>query len=200
MPTREVEKRLVTSSLQQELSRNYDRGVCCFSTAWKNPLLWSHYGDKHRGICIGYDLNRKPRPMPQKVIYGQNRMIKTSTLFDAVVKGNQNTHSELDRDVLLRKAPGWRYEREWRLIDKVGVQPSPLRLRNITFGLRCPISVQHAVVSALQKRDGSVDFFTIYNVPGSYRLDRNHYNTSEEVEPFHPVTAASPQEDFGGDR
>lgn len=30
-----------------------NRGVLCFSRGWHNPLLWSHYGDKHRGICLG---------------------------------------------------------------------------------------------------------------------------------------------------
>ena len=22
-----------------------------------NPLLWSHYADKHRGICLGFDMD-----------------------------------------------------------------------------------------------------------------------------------------------
>src|ERR1700733_7795266 len=31
-------------------------GVLCFSRSWQNALLWSHYGDKHRGICLGIDI------------------------------------------------------------------------------------------------------------------------------------------------
>jgi hypothetical protein len=29
------------------------RGMLCFSRNWKNPVQWSHYADKHRGICLG---------------------------------------------------------------------------------------------------------------------------------------------------
>jgi hypothetical protein len=28
-------------------------GMVCFSLAWHNPLLWSHYADKHRGVALG---------------------------------------------------------------------------------------------------------------------------------------------------
>ena len=31
-------------------------GVLCFSRSWHNPVLWSHYSDKHRGICLGFDV------------------------------------------------------------------------------------------------------------------------------------------------
>ncbi|MGD6731850.1 MAG: hypothetical protein ACPKMZ_12385 [Pleomorphochaeta sp.] len=27
--------------------------VCCFSKNYKNILMWSHYADSHKGICIG---------------------------------------------------------------------------------------------------------------------------------------------------
>lgn len=37
-----------------ELSRN--RGLLCFSRDWRNPVQWSHYADRHRGICLGFDI------------------------------------------------------------------------------------------------------------------------------------------------
>jgi hypothetical protein len=30
-------------------------GLLCFSRNWKNPVLWSHYAEKHTGICLGFD-------------------------------------------------------------------------------------------------------------------------------------------------
>lgn len=33
-------------------------GLLCFSKNWTNPVLWSHYADKHKGICLGFDLRR----------------------------------------------------------------------------------------------------------------------------------------------
>ena len=31
-------------------------GICCFSKSYKNPLMWSHYADKHAGICLGFNI------------------------------------------------------------------------------------------------------------------------------------------------
>jgi hypothetical protein len=32
-------------------------GIVCFSEDWRDPTLWSHYGDKHRGIALGFDVS-----------------------------------------------------------------------------------------------------------------------------------------------
>ena len=35
--------------------RNGTAGVLCFSKSWTNPVVWSHYTDQHRGVCLGFD-------------------------------------------------------------------------------------------------------------------------------------------------
>jgi Protein of unknown function (DUF2971) len=32
------------------------RGLLCFSADWKNPVIWAHYSDKHRGFCLGFEI------------------------------------------------------------------------------------------------------------------------------------------------
>lgn len=32
-----------------------NEGVLTLSATWKSGLMWSHYADEHRGICIEYD-------------------------------------------------------------------------------------------------------------------------------------------------
>ncbi len=32
-------------------------GVICFSSNYDNILMWSHYANNHKGICIEFDLN-----------------------------------------------------------------------------------------------------------------------------------------------
>lgn len=192
----QAEISLLTQSIHRELARHYERGVCCFSSTYSNPLLWSHYSDQHRGLCIGYDLIRKPRPVMHKVIYGGSRLIKTSTLVAALLKGDIDAKTNLNRDMLLRKARGWSYEREWRLIGEQGKKDSPLRLKEVTFGLRCPDSVMHTVVKALQARHQPVKFFEIYEVHGSYRLARREPDL-DELSIYLPRTAESGEEIFG---
>src|SRR5262249_32150283 len=33
-------------------------GLLCFSSDWTDPVLWSHYGAKHTGICLGFDVEK----------------------------------------------------------------------------------------------------------------------------------------------
>jgi Protein of unknown function (DUF2971) len=192
----QAETDLLTQRIREELARHYERGVCCFSSTYRNPLLWSHYGDQHRGLCIGYDMVRKPQPELSKVIYGGTRVINTSTLVAALVKGDQGAQQRLDRDMLLRKARGWSYEREWRLIGEQGVQDSPLRLKEVTFGLRCRDTVIYAVCKALQAPDRAVEFFSIYETHGSYRLARTETDINE-LNGYFPRSARSGEEIFG---
>src|SRR4051812_14453020 len=41
-------------SIRNEIGRRY--GWVCFSSDWRNPVLWSHYADKHKGMCLGFDV------------------------------------------------------------------------------------------------------------------------------------------------
>jgi Protein of unknown function (DUF2971) len=192
----EAERWLLTSEIQRELLKRYDRGVCCFSAAVDNPLLWSHYGDQHRGLCIGYGLNRVPKPQLREVVYGGNRTVATSLIAKALLENDPEAQESLDRDVLLRKAPAWRYEREWRLFGDRGVQNSALELKDVTFGMRCSAALVHAVITALESREGEVKFFEMYEVRGSFRLKRRPVNI-DEIRAFLPKTARSGVEIFG---
>lgn len=192
----EAECRLLTYEIQRELLKQYDRGVCCFSVSVNNPLLWSHYGDQHRGLCIGYGFDRVPKPKLQKVIYGGSRTVWTSLIARALLEKETEAQNSLDRDVLLRKAPSWRYEREWRLLGNRGVQDSTLALEDLTFGLRCEDALMHAVISSLEPREESVRFFKMYVVRGTFKLKRKPVD-SEEIRRYLPKTAQSGQEIFG---
>lgn len=158
--------------IDRELKSRYEKGICCFSEDFNNPLLWSHYGDQHRGICIGYSLDRKPKPELKQVRYGGERTITTNLLEQALLKVDKEAIARLDADFLLRKAPEWHYEKEWRLIGNVGLQDSPLKLTEITFGLRCIGAVRHILMKALEGRIPEVRFYEMYNPYGTFHLDR----------------------------
>ena len=192
----EAEGWLLTSEVEREIRRHYERGVCCFSTTYASPLLWSHYGDQHRGLCIGFGLDRKPKPQPRRVVYGGSRSVPTSLLTRALVHEDQMAKEELDRDVLLRKARGWGYEKEWRLIGDQGDQDSPLLLKEVTFGLRCSRSVVHAVTKALAGRISPVRYYRMYEVNGRFILRRSEVNL-DELDACMPNTAQSGLEMFG---
>lgn len=190
-----AELHLLTEGIRNELLRAYIRGVCCFSSTYDSPLLWSHYGDQHKGICVGYSLDRKPKPELHKVVYGGERSIRTSIILRALIDEDESAGKELDRSVLLRKARDWSYEEEWRIVDTQGSQDSPLLLKEITFGLRCQSSVKHSVISSLSRRDKPVAFYEIREVINRYSL-RRHLVDVDELGVSFPRTAMSGTEMF----
>jgi hypothetical protein len=187
---------LLTRGIEEELLRDYESGVCCFSTSFSSPLLWSHYSDQHRGLCIGYDLDRLPKPPPQQVVYGGSRIIKTSTVIRAFLDGEPQAWSDLHRDILLRKSKGWSYEREWRLVGRHGLQKSPLRMVEVTFGLRCPSQVIFAVTQMLKNRNVPINFFKMVEHRGLYSLRRKPLDLAELESDF-PQVSQSGEEMFG---
>jgi Protein of unknown function (DUF2971) len=89
---------------------NSDNGLICFSERWSNPVMWSHYGEKHRGICLGFKV--KPE-FPTKVTYRQSRLRYTKDDFAP----NNPANKKAMLDCLTTKFSHWRYEREWRVFQ-----------------------------------------------------------------------------------
>lgn len=169
------------------------KGAFCMSTTYSNLLLWSHYGDQHKGICVGYDTNRNPVPQLKKVVYGGKRTIKTSVVCDAYLSENKRAVGQLEKDFLLRKAKDWKYECEWRLIGPEGEQDSTLRLREVIFGIRCEASVRHAIVKALTGRRSEVSYYEMSQRNNGFCLERCEMDT-DELGWYLPVTAQSATE------
>jgi hypothetical protein len=86
---------------------NGTTGVMCFSSTWNNPVMWSHYADQHRGICLGFDIPDKYR---KKIKYVAKRQPFSS--FEG--KSEKTKLKEMDR-LLFTKFKDWRYEKEVRI-------------------------------------------------------------------------------------
>jgi Protein of unknown function (DUF2971) len=101
------ESRKALVATKAKLSKT--RGLICFSRLWDNPVLWGHYADKHRGICLGFDI---PEASLNKVIYVNSRL-PWPTVPD----------EEFMKQLLFTKFNHWSYENEYRsytsLSDKI---------------------------------------------------------------------------------
>ncbi len=86
-------------------------GIICMSTTWQEPLLWGHYADKHKGICLGFDVDDAEW---QPVIYRKER----PSLSNLGVKHLNEISDEQWQEVSRTKFKAWEYEREYRtLVD-----------------------------------------------------------------------------------
>lgn len=88
-----------------------DIGLICFSDRWSNPVLWSHYGEQHRGASLGFDV---PRQFAKQVSYRSQRL-QVPPLRD-IVAGKDG---EWIRKATYTKFSHWRYETEWRVLMRI---------------------------------------------------------------------------------
>lgn len=162
---------LLGQYVQKELLRRYDKGIFSLAARPNCPLMWSHYGDQHRGVCLGYSIPDAVTATVQKVRYGGSRLVNASEVL-AMLDGDEAARCSVDEAVLLKKAKPWAYEREWRLIGPRGEQNSPLELEEVVFGMRCPMAVKYAAVKGLADRSRPVRFFEIREQGGSFVLQK----------------------------
>ncbi len=129
-------------------------GILCFTKRWKNPLMWSHYGDRHRGVVLEFDVDEEALI---KVRYSRKRIS-----FDLSNVALANGFSSDDAELIAKtKSHHWSYEKEYRVAialkecKKVGdlyFQPlsSRLRVAGVIAGPLCNIDVD-AVASNLPR-------------------------------------------------
>lgn len=77
-------------------------GLLCFSENKYDPVQWAHYGDNHKGVCLGFEI---PEQRLKKVKYVSSRLAK-STLEEP----------DKQEKILTTKFKHWEYEEEQRMI------------------------------------------------------------------------------------
>ncbi len=160
-------------------------GILCFSEDWQTTLMWSHYGEKHTGMCLGFDV---PRQMAEPVQY-----------IDRPLRDPLDPRKELrgmSTDVLesaLRcKYVGWSHEREWRLrarlesaIDGIHYKDfdDELHLREVIIGARCSLSATD-VEPAVSNPPLDVEIFQAQRAHGAFEVCRHLEATPRTVNGF----------------
>lgn len=121
-------------------------GLLCFSADWKNPVLWGHYGDKHRGLCLGFNLRRN---RAEQVLYEDKR------LLEELSDGQAPDLLDPQLQTLLRrtKFSSWSYEEEQRVVIPLSETTkfgslhffpfgSDLELAEVILGPRCNLPLE----------------------------------------------------------
>lgn len=83
-------------------------GLLCFSRSWHNPVMWSHYGEKHRGLCLGFDV---PKRWLVEIRYESERLALD---IDALMRAGEDAEAVFIRSINT-KFSHWQYEEEMRV-------------------------------------------------------------------------------------
>ncbi len=129
-------------------------GVICFSRSWRSPLMWSHYGDRHRGVCLGFEVSDL-----EKINYRPDRLARGLLMDDP------QPRTAWTQLLLTTKFAEWKYEREARMLlplsdmaEEKGLYFKPfdkrLRLVEVIAGARCCIGWQRPHTEAVSEFPG----------------------------------------------
>lgn len=117
--------------------------LCSFSALPDNLLMWSHYADCHRGICLGFSTRGK--------VFGLAKKVEYLTEYPTVDSYSLDSDSYV-KYTFFSKAKDWHYEEEWRIVlnaaDRLA-EPiytfPPESLKEIIFGCQCTDSDERRV-------------------------------------------------------
>jgi Protein of unknown function (DUF2971) len=168
-----TQKRLHLEIRKYRENFDVENGLLCFSSDWIDPVLWSHYGAQHHGICLGFNV---PNAALRNVNYQTDRMmIDTPTIAGGL--------DAAFADAILRtKFESWKYEKEKRMLVPLSKATREGRLFFVSFdgelalaevilGPLCSLNVKEvrAVVERLHKEvttfQARLAFNTFHVVP-----------------------------------
>lgn len=132
-------------------------GILCMSTTWQEPLLWGHYADKHKGMCLKFDCELKDW---HKITYREERpTLKTFGKNQISDLSTADVHK-----ISTMKFSKWEYEQEYRMFVPIANPDlvtgmhfrsfdESMRLSRVILGSRC--DVEREKIHTLCKHNGS---------------------------------------------
>jgi hypothetical protein len=156
--------------------------LLCFSKSYMNPVLWSHYADKHRGMCLAFEV---PKHILLDVAYDADRL---AVDFRSEAITPRGVSFETAQRLLTTKFADWQYESEVRMflrpedvVQDNGLQFFPfgdeLSLRAVYVGSRCKVR-RKQVKAALRAEDQRTLVHATRLAFKSFRVIRTPWSTS----------------------
>lgn len=165
--------------------------ICCFSGKNNEILMWSHYADSHRGICLCFEATPE-HTMPlyesdvdespcsgqfKEVCYDSNNDLCVVSIF-----GNPHKNAILAEERVFTKLNMWSYEQEYRMTlpgyhihKKETLKYYNGCLKGIIFGLKIDkhdiIRVYKIVNENYLKEGFKVKFCEAKEETGKYKIN-----------------------------
>ena len=146
-------------------------GVYSLTRSNDNILMWSHYGEEHKGFCIEYKRNETnqlgnenyTRPVEYEIDYP---IIKS---LDSMATEKL---TEVAKELICIKAENWKYEKEWRMMvfEKGNIEiPRPAAISAIIFGCKTSDNNKKVIKNILSK-EPEIEFKQAMMVKNQFKL------------------------------
>lgn len=140
--------RLAFTNMKKEMSK--DNGLICFSKEWSNPVIWSHYADRHKGICLGFDISENlPDDALIPIEYEAERL--AVEILDA--EGNLKIDETLIKKISATKYDSWKYEQEVRIL--VNLNEKDIESGFFFFDFEGSLMLREVILGAERNKDVS---------------------------------------------
>lgn len=139
-------------------------GVLCLSSQRDHILMWSHYADCHRGICLEFDTRASFLAGARPIGYEDSRLL---------INPFRDRDEEMAEKTFLMKASHWHYEGEWRLIRYDGpgeVAFEPEALTGIVLGALTPPEAERHLREWAAQRERPLKLSRAYPDQQAFRL------------------------------
>jgi hypothetical protein len=142
--------------------------VLCLTDSNVNNLMWSHYGNRHSGICLGLDWKKFTfSKTPHKVHYQQEMSLTefNTSRFEWEVHPRART-----------KTPEWSYEKEWRIFsnartsDEMVFEQLTRALKSVTLGANVTRQTQIKVIELVMRHNPQIEILQADFVNGMLQI------------------------------
>ena len=116
------------------------RRIYCLTPDPDSTLMWSHYAEQHRGICLEFDVDND--------LFRKAKQVSYASTYPAWLPHEFDARPERTIEVITTKAEDWSYEKEFRLISVLtGAETDYLRTQGDFFSLP-PRSLKGVIIGA----------------------------------------------------
>ena len=99
-----------------EASKHF--GVLCLSEPRADIRMWAHYGDNHRGVAVGLDLDNEVSGIGGAVCFDKVQYLNSRPPLNPMLAPSEKFHEQMVK-ITMTKSKVWEDEREHRMIFKL---------------------------------------------------------------------------------
>lgn len=143
--------------IHHDMRLSYSAATTCFSEQPDEHLLWSHYGDNHKGICLAFevaDLIDELHPCAYQAGMPEAAAWRTDNVALALIKGI-----------------AWSYEKEWRVVRKTS-RPKMRVLSSITHQIYNHVHTKPQFTAADHEAWGNLNSAIFARLEQQYNRER----------------------------
>jgi hypothetical protein len=156
-------------------------GVFCLSECNNLNLMWSHYADSHKGVCLGFDLDIIKSWFCKKVGYSDQRI----NINLIKLKNNDNYQKDILSKSVFTKGEDWLVEKEVRCLSKYSGHQgfTPEGLVSITFGLATSLEDRNFILDLVEESGSKLAIEECWQTDAEHSLRIRMKSSNKAIHP-----------------